>query len=226
MSGGGSGTTGGSGVSGRGGAKGGAAGSGASAGRGVLGGSSGSGPSGGAGAAGGGGVLNAGGSSGALGVAGGTSSDAGAGGQGGEGGAAVGPPTKNGVPIGDCVDPTPAEQMAAGCPVTQPNYNDPCDTPSLSCRYAVDTNSVTMSSSQTYWVCDASAGWSGEGTQTCWDSCSAPNASTGGGSQPFAIAMTFRTGDCSTRPLTACDPGNRTYWSPPPAQLLADDSLR
>ncbi|MDB4983057.1 MAG: hypothetical protein JWM82_3809 [Myxococcales bacterium] len=49
-------------------------------------------------------------------------------------------PTKDGVPIGDCVEPTPAELAALRCPATEPQQESSCDSSAaLRCRFAIST---------------------------------------------------------------------------------------
>src|SRR5689334_2238278 len=48
--------------------------------------------------------------------------------------------TKDGVPIGDCTEPTAEELAAMGCPVTRPIAGTACDVPDgVFCRYAIET---------------------------------------------------------------------------------------
>lgn len=108
----------------------------------------------------------------------------------GEGDAAV--PLKNGVPIGTCVDTTPAE-LAAGCPSGPPGRDVPCNAPStLRCRYPIDAADGVAT--QDFLICDTRGLngriWVGPRI-TCGRSCA---FSPG---EPFVLETT----NCGSRPV-------------------------
>jgi hypothetical protein len=87
-------------------------------------------------------------------------------------------PTKGGVPVGDCTEPTAEQLTALGCPVSEPAFQSSCDAPaSALCRYSI---TVTPGfSSQLVYGCEQQLGstttttaWTAVRT-TCGESCRA-----------------------------------------------------
>jgi hypothetical protein len=100
-------------------------------------------------------------------------------------------PTKNGVPIGDCKEPTPEELMAAGCPPVEPVAGDACDLPEgTSCEYGIVTDYGL--SEQRLAICEGRA-WSQIFQSLCGATC-----------QPLGPSRTLDTADCFARTAEPC----------------------
>jgi hypothetical protein len=129
---------------------------------------------------------------------------------------ALGPgaPLDDGVPVGDCVDPTPAELASLGCPATNPDALATCDAPaSTICRYPIQVASGR--STQVIISCSrqdpASPTWAGV-TATCGESCGSPAVNI----------IQLGGAACVERPVTACD---QPVGFPMPAQDRLDGML-
>lgn len=125
-------------------------------------------------------------------------------------------PTKNGVPIGDCREPTTAQQTALGCPTTAPAPMSACAAPiGTICRYDIDT-SLGYIAYQNVFGCDSEGSWGPGASQLCGQTCSYSGSTV----------IDLDSANCSSRTLTRCiDAMNRQYAYPPPAQTLLNDYL-
>jgi hypothetical protein len=109
-------------------------------------------------------------------------------------------PTKDGVPIGDCVEPTPAELAALGCPATAFQQGSSCDrAAALRCRFAISARNGYAS--QDVLQCAASNSPTSPGAMewlgarvTCGRTCQLPATN--------AIALV--TADCEGRAVVSC----------------------
>jgi len=137
-----------------------------------------------------------------------------------EAGAETTLPTKNGIPVGDCTDPTPEERMSEGCPSREPlsPMEYACDAAheGVLCRYDVWTEPEFGNAGQDYVLCDDGY-WSAPLGQECSVTCHA--AQTG------IDTLMLDTSDCSSRRVLACDP-IEDYPIPPSAQVLMDTELQ
>ena len=125
-------------------------------------------------------------------------------------------PTKDGIPVGDCTEPTPSQQADAGCSVPQP-VGSPCDVQGAACRYSIETSQELASALQNYSVC-LDGRWFAT-TERCSETCRAARD---------LVETTFDTSDCEARPELACNPGmfGDDQTSPPlSAQVLMDEEL-
>jgi hypothetical protein len=125
-------------------------------------------------------------------------------------------PTKDGIPIGDCTEPSASELTRDGCPASEAD-GVACDAAQNGdvCRYAIETEPEFMSAFQGYAVC-LDGRWV-PGDQRCSDTCH--SASTG------IETVRFDTSDCSTRPRLACARVDPTVVPRPSAQNSMDDEL-
>jgi hypothetical protein len=121
-------------------------------------------------------------------------------------------PTKDGLPIGDCTDPTPEELAASGCP-PELEYMAPCTEIGAICRTEIRTDA--SQTSQGYLTCQENGQLNVGVLLTCGSTC---DVSAGND------AMLDAT-DCSSRPVTECDTSEVTYGVPPLAQQRADREL-
>lgn len=173
------------------------------------------------------------GSSGAPGVAAGTGGLAGAegiaGGDGGGGfatgggeaaraGAGATVPTKDGVPIGDCRERDPSEQLLAGCPDTAPAEATACDAAQEgnTCRYTIHTAPELMSAEQDTAICKEGT-WRGPFLQQCSVTC---HALTG------TNVLSLDASDCAARARLDCYPIDVSAVVSPTAQTLMDWKLQ
>jgi hypothetical protein len=159
--------------------------------------------------------------SGAAGTTGGSASG-GAGGGGGAGATAAGEtatggaheiPTKDGLPIGDCTEPTAGELAALGCPAVL-EYMAPCTQVGAVCRSEIRTNEGHRSH-QAYSRCQENGQLDVGVTRTCGFTCE--------GSAGNDATLDAR--DCGSRPARECDTSFVTYSAPPLAQEQADHEL-
>jgi hypothetical protein len=119
--------------------------------------------------------------------------------------------TKNGLPIGDCTEPTAEELAASGCPaVLEPGA--PCTQIEATCRSEILTDDRTRSV-QNYFTCQEDGHLGGGSGYVCGKTC---NGSAGNDA-------TLDISDCSSRPFTECDTTNVNY--PYLAQDKADHEL-
>jgi hypothetical protein len=131
-------------------------------------------------------------------------------------------PTKNGVPIGDCVDPSASALAAAGCPTAQPPMMSACGAPAGTvCRYEIQTEPGY--SQQAVFVCSDKS-WGPGVLNTCGQICQLGVAAT----SPPAQIVDLQGGACASRPVTECQgvPGTQ-YWAPAQtAQTRLNEQLR
>jgi hypothetical protein len=112
---------------------------------------------------------------------------------GGAGGADV--PRLDGVPIGDCREPTDEERVALGCPASPPEAGTSCDLASgVTCGYSLSTD--RGGSNQEIYLCsnDEDRLWWTVGRE-CGELC------TDGG--PHAVELD--ASDCASRPADDCE---------------------
>lgn len=124
-------------------------------------------------------------------------------------------PRKNGLPIGDCHDPTPADQAWAHCPVEQPEPGSACSVPDAVCHYAIQTDG--SSSFQPVFHC-LGGNWGVGRMARCGSSCGAA------GGRAVGIA-----GECSARAESTCeriDPQPILPLTDQTAQELLDDIVQ
>ena len=109
-------------------------------------------------------------------------------------------PTKDGVPIGDCTEPTPAELAALGCPATEFQQGASCDRPAaLRCRFAISARNGYAS--QDVLQCAPSNSPTSPGAMvwlgarvTCGRTCHLPAAN----------AIALAAAGCEGRPVASC----------------------
>jgi hypothetical protein len=124
-------------------------------------------------------------------------------------------PTKDGAPIGDCTEPTAAEQAALGCPIEQPVPESHCDAPvGTTCRYAIQV--AGGSSSQNFFTCSPDDGSWGPGAQI----------PCGAGCGMFGANTTELSTNCRGRPVTRCEAESETLFVYPTAQQWLDDTFQ
>jgi hypothetical protein len=127
-------------------------------------------------------------------------------------------PTKHGIPIGDCKDPTAQSLAAQGCPAMQPQPMQACsaDQDGKECRYEIRIESTLTS--QLVFTCNASEGnWGPGSTEFCGETC--------GTSDEHAIE--FDTKSCTERTAAVCDDGKGTQYAfTPSAYTLAGAMLQ
>jgi hypothetical protein len=145
----------------------------------------------------------------------GRSSDAGSAGHTGDAGStpAMSPaiPMKDGVPIGDCVDPTPEQLAATGCPATQPDPSSGCFVdPSVDCRYPIKVQGEGLSS-QLIFRCERGT-WDPGSTEWCGQTCDVVGVN---GNHPIELPI----GSCPERALAECDDGKGTMYAHDPSAL-------
>jgi hypothetical protein len=120
-------------------------------------------------------------------------------------------PRLDGVPIGDCREPTDDERTALGCPVSPPEAGTSCDlAPGVTCGYSLSTN--RGSSYQELYLCsnDEERQW-WTLAQSCGEVC------TDGG--PYALELD--ASDCASRPMASCELEGAVFaYAPSGATLL------
>jgi hypothetical protein len=123
-------------------------------------------------------------------------------------------PTKDGIPIGDCHEPTADQLTALGCPISKPAPMSACTAPvGTVCRYDIDT-SLGSSAHQDVFACNSEGNWGAGSSALCGQKCSYS------GSTVIDLDST----NCSSRAITRCiDAMNRQYAYPPSAQSLLND---
>lgn len=125
-------------------------------------------------------------------------------------------PTKDGIPIGDCTEPSASELMRDGCPASESDgLACALAQEGSECRYSLETQPAFTSAVQHYTVC-LDGRWV-PGAERCSDMCH--SAATGIDSVHFDIS------DCATRARLTCAPGDPTIVPRPTAQNLMDDEL-
>jgi hypothetical protein len=133
----------------------------------------------------------------------------------GAAGSGVTLPTKDGIPVGDCTEPSASELTRDGCPVNASDGGACAATQAgVVCRYAIETQPEFTSAVQSYAVC-LDGRWV-PGAQRCSDMCRA--------CLDGISAQRFDTSDCATRALLAC-PADPSVVPRPTAQNLMDDEL-
>ena len=102
-------------------------------------------------------------------------------------------PRKNGVPIGDCVDPSREELTSLSCPLDPPQDSEPCSDFGKVCRYAIDTF-PTASTRATFQCTEQNRNWE-RSVDTCGYACD------------FGLGNVVELNhvDCAGRPLTGCE---------------------
>jgi hypothetical protein len=113
-------------------------------------------------------------------------------------------PTKGGIPIGDCKEPTAQSLAAQGCPATQPQPMQACsaDQDGKECRYEIRIESTLTS--QLVFTCNASEGnWGPGSTEFCGETCGTRDEH----------AIEFDTEDCTERSAAVCDDGKGTQYA-------------
>jgi len=101
-------------------------------------------------------------------------------------------PTKNGVPISDCREPTPETLSASGCPPVDPVEGDACDLPDRTrCDFEITTQSGW--SYQDWASCEGHA-WSQIYGETCGATC-----------RSVGPTRTLDTADCLARVSSPCE---------------------
>jgi hypothetical protein len=134
-------------------------------------------------------------------------------------------PTKDGVPIGDCVEPSPAELAALGCPTTEPQQASSCNLPAeLRCRFAISTRNgyasqdVLQCAPSNFPTSSVAMEWFGARV-TCGRTCGLPASN--------AIALV--AADCEGRAVVSCrgdlKAGGLVFTAESTAQNLLDAEL-
>lgn len=114
------------------------------------------------------------------------------------------------MPIGDCLEPSRAEQLALGCPTTAPTDGTACAMVDQVCRYAI-TVDENQSRQQVLWCLQGT--WLANG-----DACGMVCSSVGSSMVEFDV-----TG-CAERTPTRCDAA-AGHGYPPSAKINADRML-
>lgn len=124
-------------------------------------------------------------------------------------------PKKDGVPIGNCTERTPAEQTALGCPVEKPTPGNACSTPTgVACRYGIDVLGNTMSTESVFLCSDGQ--WGPGSVEKCGQICDFVGSNL----------IEFQGLDCGARPISKCSElTNTTYAFEPAAQSELDSVL-
>jgi hypothetical protein len=114
-------------------------------------------------------------------------------------------PEKDGVPIGDCVEPSAQELQSLGCPVTQPGMQTSCSAPDRTvCRYGISVEDG--GSYQTLFACfDGS--WGAGAREGCGTVCG----------MAAGKAVSINAQGCEGRVPTECGEDGTTYAWPPSA---------
>lgn len=117
-------------------------------------------------------------------------------------------PNKEGVPIGDCRERSPAEQTALGCPAEKPTPGVTCSTPpDVACRYGIDVIGNTMSTESVFLCLDGK--WGPGSVGSCGQICDYVGSNL----------IEFQGLDCGARPISKCSElTNATYAFEPTAQ--------
>jgi len=125
-------------------------------------------------------------------------------------------PTKDGIPIGDCTEPSPSELMRDGCPVSQSNGVACAEAQEGAvCQYAIVTDAEGMSAFQNYTVC-LDGRWI-PGGRRCAETCHS--------SVTDSTITRFDTSDCATRTELLCPPSDATIVPQPSAQDEMDHEI-
>ncbi|HET7538789.1 MAG TPA: hypothetical protein VFK05_02925 [Polyangiaceae bacterium] len=130
----------------------------------------------------------------------------------GAGGGHPNVPRLNGVPIGDCREPTDDERTALGCPRSPPSERAACDlAPGITCAYSLSTDQDTAY--QDLYLCASDLG------RQWWrlrERCGALCVDGG----PHVLELD--AADCTSRPPDSCElPGTSFSYAPSGDTLLS-----